>query len=515
MTLAGGAWEVATPEQVGDFTAVGYFFARALREHVDVPIGLINTSWGGSRIEAWMSAATLGLDVSAMEDAPGGSADCEQADPRPRRGPDRRPAGAGPRASSTGTPVGRPRPRRPRLARVPVPSLVGGRRLRQGMDGVGWYRTTIDLTAEEAAGGALLGLGMIDDSDIDLGQRPPGRPDGEGVEPARGSTRCRRRPSARDNTIAVRVEDYRRWWWRRRRPRTALSRGGRRAAPCSKAIWRFRPGLIQLNLEDRNRKVPTRLYNKMVHPLLPYPIKGILWYQGESNTGPGDAYAYRDLFAAMIEDWRPTGGPGTYPFLFVQLASFLPPSTEPAESDWALLRESQSAALALPGTAQVVLIDAGEAADVHPRNKQVVGERLALAARQDRLRRGDRLFRARLPRARGHGQSRRHRLRPRRRRAGCQGCARWRPGRLRHRRVRPALRLGRGRYRQRPGRGAERSRTGARRGPLRLGDNPEGANLYNREGLPAAPFRTDDWRVEVPREPPLESPSDNDESRLR
>ena len=84
----------------------------------------------------------------------------------------------------------------------------------------------------------------------------------------------------------------------------------------------------------------------------------------------------------MIEDWRRGWGAQDLPFLFVQLAGFLPPSTEPAESNWALLRESQSAALALPGTAQVVLIDAGEADDVHPRDKQVVGERLALAARK-------------------------------------------------------------------------------------------------------------------------------------
>jgi len=120
------------------------------------------------------------------------------------------------------------------------------------------------------------------------------------------------------------------------------------------------------------------LYNAMIHPLLPYGIRGAIWYQGESNAGR--AHQYRTLFPAMITDWREQWDRGDFPFFFVQLANFRAVDSLPVESDWAELREAQSMTLDLPNTGQAVIIDIGEANDIHPKNKQDVGARLAQSA---------------------------------------------------------------------------------------------------------------------------------------
>jgi len=123
---------------------------------------------------------------------------------------------------------------------------------------------------------------------------------------------------------------------------------------------------------------PSVLYNAMIAPILPYGIAGAIWYQGESNAGR--AYEYRKLFPTMITDWRKNWGQGDFPFFFVQLANFMARKPDPAESNWAELREAQAMTLKLPKTGQAVIIDIGEANDIHPKNKQDVGRRLALAA---------------------------------------------------------------------------------------------------------------------------------------
>ena len=116
----------------------------------------------------------------------------------------------------------------------------------------------------------------------------------------------------------------------------------------------------------------------MLAPLVPYGIKGAIWYQGESNADR--AYQYRKLFAAMIRDWRRSWNTGDFPFYFVQLANFMQRKAEPGDSAWAELREAQQMTLSLPNTGMAVIIDVGEAGDIHPRDKQTVGKRLALIA---------------------------------------------------------------------------------------------------------------------------------------
>jgi sialate O-acetylesterase len=490
-SLAGGSWEAAAPERVGGFTAVGYFFARELRRHVTVPIGLINTSWGGSRIEPWMSASSLGLGPEAVEEILRDEKAYEQetlAKIRARVGalPDRdegmvegRAVWADPALDDAG------------WDRIAVPSAWEEAGF-EGMDGVAWYRTSFVLTAEQAEEPLRLGLGTIDDSDVSFVN---------GHEIGRTALAWNRPrlydvpPSllrAGRNVVAVRVEDTGGGGGIWGKPELLYVEVGGERRPLA-GEWRFKPALVTVNMEFHKSQVPTVLYNKMVYPLLRFPITGVLWYQGESNASTPEAFAYRKLFTGMIENWRAGWGLGNVPFLFVQLANYLPEGAEPPESGWALLRESQTAALALPATAQVVTIDVGDAHDIHPRNKQEVGRRLALAAR--RLAYGEDLIFSG-PTYRGHS--------------------------VRGRRVVLTFaHVGRGLV----ARGADGGRlTGftiagndrrfvAAEARLEDGrvvvwstavawpvavryawaDDPENANLFNVDGLPASPFRTDEW----------------------
>jgi sialate O-acetylesterase len=127
-----------------------------------------------------------------------------------------------------------------------------------------------------------------------------------------------------------------------------------------------------------NQYAPTGLYNGMLAPIIPYDIRGAIWYQGENNAGR--AYQYRKLFPAMIQNWRQDFGQSNFPFLFVQLANYMATTPKPGDSAWAELREAQLMTLALPNTGMAVIIDIGDANDIHPRNKQDVGKRLALWA---------------------------------------------------------------------------------------------------------------------------------------
>jgi sialate O-acetylesterase len=145
--------------------------------------------------------------------------------------------------------------------------------------------------------------------------------------------------------------------------------------------WKYRLGTTANSLEGPtffNYK-PLGLFNGMIAPILNHKIKGVIWYQGESNTER--AIEYRKLFPALIKNWRAKWNEENFPFLYVQLANFMESKNQPVESNWAELRESQRRALALPKTGMAVSVDLGEWNDIHPENKEDVGKRLALAAR--------------------------------------------------------------------------------------------------------------------------------------
>ncbi len=487
--LSGGAWEAADPDHAGGFTAVGYFFARELRLHVDVPIGLIHASWGGSRIESWMSGELLGVDggqilaIEAEQNRRALEAVRERIGELPER--------------DAGLVDGNARWADPALddatwdeMELPVRWEQAGL---EGMDGIVWFRRSFELSEDAAREGAELGLGFIDDGDNSwINGYHAGR-----MERAWNQARVYPVPAGvllpGRNVVTVRVEDTGGGGGIYGPPDSLyLEAGGERLSLAG--TWKFKVGAATVNAEGRKNQIPTLLYNQMIHPLRSFPVRGFLWYQGESNAGAADAFVYRDHFARLIEGWRADWGQGEAPFLFVQLANFLPAGAEPADSSWALLRESQSAALALPDTAQAVTIDVGDPHDVHPRNKQDVGRRLALAARklaygQDVVYSG--------PVYRGHQVSGGRVIVEFDHVGGGLG-ARGPEGEV------SGFRLA----------GEDRRFVDAEAvidgdrvvvssdqvpAPVAVryawADNPEAANLANAEGLPASPFRTDDWEL--------------------
>ena len=145
-------------------------------------------------------------------------------------------------------------------------------------------------------------------------------------------------------------------------------------------LWRYNPSVVNEHYRHVDlgpNSVYSLLYNGMIHPLKDFRIRGAIWYQGENNAGR--AYGYRTLFPNLIRDWRGQWG-YEFPFYWVQLASFMERDDVPSDSPWAELREAQTLTLSLPQTGQAVITDIGDAQDIHPKNKQEVGRRLALVA---------------------------------------------------------------------------------------------------------------------------------------
>lgn len=242
-----GRWEVCRPSTVGDFSGVGYFFGREINEELEVPVGLINASWGGTPVETWISRDAQDQEFRGIVDK-----------------------------------------------WEPV--------LREHAPAVSDYYHEMGESMDDVYYALYAGTAVA------AGPAPP--------------------------EVSVKLSSV--------------------------------PG------------IPGWCYNAMIAPVIPYAIKGAIWYQGESNASR--AYQYRHLFPALIKDWRRVWGQGDFPFLFVQLANFRKVMDKPKESNWAELREAQLMTLALPNTAMAVAIDIGDADDIHPGNKQEVGRRLALGA---------------------------------------------------------------------------------------------------------------------------------------
>ena len=382
-SLAGGSWETTSTETVGDFTAVGYYFAREIQASENIPIGLLNSSWGGSRIEPWIRAEDLGYE-NPEEMA---------AKSKAKRSREK--------AEFTAL-------LKKRLGTIPEEDL--GLKQNEAVwadkgyddsewqnmelprlweqagwektDGVFWFRKTILLPKGMSASDGILSLGPIDDNDKTWVN---GHLVG-GIN-AYNKNRVYNIPAKYlkegNNIITIRVED-------------TGGGGGIYGDPSLmffesntttiflNGSWKYKVGMIRMNSNTAaDNQQPTLLYNKMIYPILRFPIKGVLWYQGESNAGnAADAKNYTAHFKTLIQSWRSLWELGDFPFLYVQLANFMAAKNTPSPSNWALLREAQSKALDLPKTGQAIIIDIGEANDIHPRNKQDVGKRLALAAQK-------------------------------------------------------------------------------------------------------------------------------------
>ena len=380
--VAGGKWIAADPQTVLQFSGVAYFFAKEINAKYQVPVGIIKDAVGGSPAEAWLSPdalrqfptyeqqaakyqdSTLVAGIRQRENA--AVADwyqrLHQADLGEARGQQKW-SNPDYNASSWAT--------------MQVPGYWANQTPLGPVNGVVWFRKEVDVPASMVDQPARLELGTLVDADSTyingqlVGttgyQYPPRKYE---VKP--GVLK------AGKNVVVVRLISNSGRGGFTPDKNYQLRAGGQTLD--LRGAWQYQlgatlpptPGTTPFQFQ------PAGLYNGMIAPVLPYAIKGVLWYQGESNAGrPQD---YQALMTSLINDWRQHYQRPEWPFLYVQLANFMAVKPEPSESGWAAVRDAQRRTLAVPHTGMAVITDAGEWNDIHPLDKQTVGHRLALAA---------------------------------------------------------------------------------------------------------------------------------------
>jgi sialate O-acetylesterase len=502
------AWVPCDAKTAPAFSAVALYFGRELARALDVPIGLIHSSWGGTPAEAWTSRGTLAgtpalkhysdaLDFSPEAEVAAREYAAKLAEWEAKNYPQDVP----PTTPSPGW--AEADPAAPAWETMTLPRYWESAGL--DIDGAVWFRRTIDVPASWAGRDLTLSLGPVDDFDVTFvnGRRVGGI----GPETPRywetpriyrvAATLLRPGP----NTIAVRAFDHYGQGGFGGRPAQLFLRpaDGSEAPLPLDGTWEYK---VELALPPThpdfatqpqpppgpdNPNTPTVLFGGMIAPLTPYAVRGVIWYQGEANADR--AYEYRTLFPEMIRDWRAAWREPQMPFLFVQLANWQPALPEPGESAWAELREAQLRTLSVEHTGMAVAIDIGETDDIHPKNKADVGHRLAQPALADAYgrkvvpsgplydsmaREGD-AIRVRFRHAES-GLTTRGGSPTGFAVAGQDRKWRWAEARVDGETI------------------VVRSAEVPEPVAVRYGwaDNPS-CNLYNREDLPASPFRTDDW----------------------
>ncbi|MEO7931517.1 MAG: sialate O-acetylesterase [Chthoniobacterales bacterium] len=380
-TTVKGEWTVCSPETVTKFSAVGYFFARDLFQARHVPIGIIHSSWGGTPAEAWTSEAALGKlpdfagpltelkKYTADPDLAQRNAQAKQEEWFQKVDP----------GSKTGAVWSAADLDTSDWKTMILPTVFENAGY-PGFDGIFWFRRAFDLPENWNGVDAELHLGGVDDNDTTW-------VNGEFVGATIGydKQRAYRVPGKLlkrgTNVIAVRVMDTGAnggIYGGGDAMRLDFNAGGETdSIPltgswlCKQSVSRKETGFPPDDF-TQSPSAPTVLYNAMIAPLLPYAMRGVIWYQGESNVER--ERQYRSLFPAMIADWRQAWGEGDFPFLFVQIAPFRDMRPEIREAQLLTLQSTKN-------TAMAVTIDCGDANDIHPAHKQPVGERLSLAAR--------------------------------------------------------------------------------------------------------------------------------------
>ena len=396
-----GHWVVTTPDDAAHFSAVGYFFGRELYQQLKVPVGLIHSSWGGTPAEAWtshegmLSSPELKPILDRYESSLNALPQAKEAYARALAQWEEKNLyiDAGNKGEALG--YADPATATADWSKMDLPQQFETAGLL--IDGAVWFRKVLDLPQSWAGKELVLNLPPVDDQDVtyfngtkvgSIGRETPNSylvprkyvVPGSLVRPGK-------------NVIAVRVFDS--------AGEGGFSRGGAMSlGPAGAAesevmslrgVWDYK---VELALGPKhpdwgtrpeavgvgNQNNPSVLYNAMIAPLVPFAIRGVVWYQGESNAGR--SYQYRTLFPIMIRDWRKAWG-SVFPFYFVQLANWHAHKAEPDESDWAELREAQMMTLREPQTGMAVIIDVGDEIDLHPRNKLDVGRRLAAWALAD------------------------------------------------------------------------------------------------------------------------------------
>jgi len=372
--LTAGAWTAATPASVLDFSAAGYFFARRIHQVTGVPIGLIFTSVGGSPIQSWMSRDMLApfpeivarLDQLTPQYVAKLQGDDEAAVAQWEQQANARDEGL---ESGWQTPGFDDSGWAQHDLTVPLSADLQ-------RSGVVWLRRTVDVPDGCAGGPASLVLGLLGDADeVWVDGQLVGNTDDRYTTRAY-SIDCL---PARRCVIAIRLRVY--------NGRGEVTPGKFHLLHTAArdvdldGLWRVRRGILLDDLPEATvwQWEPAGLFNAMIHPLRRLGVKGVLWYQGESDAGrPGK---YTDRFAAMVQGWRALFSDDALPFYWSQLAHYAPALDH--LDDWGDFRRQQAQCLALPHTAMTATTDIGDADDLHPANKRDVGERLAWAALSD------------------------------------------------------------------------------------------------------------------------------------
>ncbi len=378
--LKGGEWITASKETISDFSAVGYYFAKELARKLNVTVGLINASWGGSQVEGWMSKESL-ITSKELHDA-GITAPVTWDDVTAQ----------GLKRIATfmqDNPTGKFEPPSVKDVLHSGYSFDAWKNMYApgswdwaglfAYRGQGYMQRYIDVTESEAALPSVLNLGTNNSKHTVI-------INGKIVSQAKMDEITLHLPAGTwkpgRNTVILKqgAEEWTDWH------DMGIYGGGEKlflsfekhTISLADDKWKMMPATNEPFVYARLcNSMATGLYNGMMHPLIPYSIKGFLWYQGEANTGR--AYQYRVTFPEMIKSWR-NEWKEVLPFLFVQLSSYGGDMSSNEGSEWAELREAQSMALALPETGMAVTIDVGNPGDIHPKNKADVGKRLAANA---------------------------------------------------------------------------------------------------------------------------------------
>jgi len=388
-----GTWEVCTPETVKSFSAVGYLFGRELARSLDVPIGLIQSSWGGTPAESWTSEASLrslgdfndGLDALKAEREQAGALaerQVREAEQWWKKAESLDPGCEGKWASAALEEA--EEAEEAEWGTITVPGAWEDQSL-PGFDGIVWLRREVDLPAAWAGRELAIEFGPIDDMDETFvnGTRVGAVQEVGRWQEARRYSVPASAVKAGKNVLAVRVVDTGgAGGLMGKANQFRLYPAGDEAGAIPLAgEWRYRAGVALDKLPKFpagsaiGPNWPSVLYNGMIAPVVPFGIRGAIWYQGESNASRPAQYAR--LFPAMIRDWRTLWNRPDFPFYFVQIAPY---NYNDTKGNVPALRDAQRRTLDVPNTGMVVTLDIGDVGNIHPANKQEVGRRLALWA---------------------------------------------------------------------------------------------------------------------------------------
>ncbi|WP_339662458.1 sialate O-acetylesterase [uncultured Polaribacter sp.] len=376
LDITNGNWDVCNAATVGNFTGVGYFFAKQLSDSLQVPIGLVNASWGGSVAETWISREAFEENTDFKDliaNLPVNNLD----------------ALLNLKKETTKNRIEALQNSKLSTAKIESyknlelddsnwlemnePEAWELQKLGE-FDGVVWLRKHVTLVEEDLKTAIFLEIPGVDDEDITYVN---GVKIGEtiGWDLQRTYKINTDILKVGDNVISIRITDTGGGGGIYGEPEKLKLVIGEKSIPLS-GNWKFKVESIYdgVNFND----YPSLCYNAMIHPLIPFAFKGVIWYQGESNIDR--AFQYRTTFPLLINDWRQKWNQGAFPFYFVQLATFNSPGNSNEGSTWAELREAQSLTLTLPNTGMVVTTDVGNPDNIHPTNKETVGNRLAAIA---------------------------------------------------------------------------------------------------------------------------------------